>query len=466
MKYDHLIGSTFNKWTDGKYTPSQLEAFKDYDSSVILNVGSFRSGKTEFLVRNAIKHVYYFPNSKSAIFRQHRVTLARTTMSQTLGLIHPSWVVDWSNTALELRLKNNSVIYFIGADSPDKLGSLELTQANIDETSEVDQESFNMIQGRLSGKLQIPSNFDKLAKNIQEYILGTYNKTQMVCATNPKSKGHYLYKEFIQSPKRGYRVYTSNSVANPNIPENFIINNLAAYLKPGIDHDFVLEAIRLIRNDPTKADGLFLEPYLTAFGQRNLLGLWVALEGAIYYLDESLHTVIPSEWVPTGEFIAGVDYGFHNPRVVVIELFTDPVSDKVCFATRDYWHAKNSGDDLLNAIETLDSKYDLMRVYFPHDQPGILRKARHLIGSEKCRKAKTAVIFGIDTVSSLLGKRLRFDKNKPNYDVFFNEMSGYAWDTVNGIPIDKPIKVNDHYPDAVRYAIYSYMLSNLNDEDD
>lgn len=455
MKYDDLIGSKFYNWTKGIYTPSQIEAFKDYDSFDILNVGSFRSGKTEFIIRNAIKHAYYFSNASVGVFRLHSVTLKRTTMSSLLSLIHPSWVKYWSNSTLELKLINNSVIYFIGAESPDKLGSLELTHAAIDEASEVPEESLNMIQGRMSGKLHRPSNYHLQPTNIQEYIDGVIDKTQVTLACNPKSKSHYLYQLFFNKPRSGFKAYTSNSISNENLPLNYLYQNLMAYVKPDVEESFIRQAIQDIRNGLADLDGLFLKPYLTAFGQRNLLGLWVALEGAIYNLDEDIHTTLNPDWVSNHRFIAGVDFGFHNPRLIILEEFNH--EDRTCYEAVDYWYADKSGDDLVSALLTLDAKYDIDRVYFPHDQPGIVKAARTELGASKCRRAKNAVTAGIVTVTKMLPRRLRFRKTD-RFHKFWDEMTGYSWGVgKDGIYTDQPIKVDDHFPDSLRYAIYSAM---------
>lgn len=160
MRYETKIGSGFRRWSEGTYSPGQLEAFNDFTSSFILLSGAYRSGKTEIGARAALRHAYFFPGAKVGIFRQHLASLRRSTLGSVLELLHPSWIGDWSNTQLECRLKNGSSIAFIGADYSDRLGSIELSMAFIDEAHELSEESLGMIQGRLSGTLRLPRNID------------------------------------------------------------------------------------------------------------------------------------------------------------------------------------------------------------------------------------------------------------------------------------------------------------------
>ena len=461
MKYNSIIGSGFNRWSQGSYTPGQIQAINDFDSLFILLSGSYRSGKTELLARTIIRHLVLFPNSKGGVFRAHLASLKKSTLLTILELIHPSWLLNgdegWSNTDLVAKFINGSKLSFIGADFPDRLGSIELTIAGIDEASEVGTEAITMIQGRLSGSLEIPKNFDKLPLESQKYIKGTLDIRQTILACNPKSTSHHLYETFVKDPKPGHKIYTSNSIANINLPENYLIQNLSAYIKDNKSLDWVKEQISLIRSGSVDFNGLHLKPYLTPLGQRNLLGLWVALEGAIYSLDESRHYLdtVPDDWKPTGENHAGVDFGFHNPRIVILSEYRNASGDP-CFATTGYWHMiqgqGSTEDDMLSALDSL--KWG--RCYMPHDRPDILKKARQRFGVSSIRRAKTKVFDGISTVASFINQgRLVFLK-APNSELFWDEMTGYEWKQNKEKDfIDEPVKKDDHYPDSLRYPLHS-----------
>ena len=464
MRYNHLIGKGFHRWTEGTYTPGQIEAFSDYESSFILLSGSYRSGKTELLARAIIRHLITFPDAKAGVFRAKLASIKKSTLITILELIHPSWLKPgqdgWSNTDLQANFINGSTLSFIGADFPDRLGSIELTIAGIDEASEVSEEAITMIQGRLSGGLEIPPNYDSLEPGLKRYVDATLNLRQTFLACNPKGKNHPLYEKFFKSKKALHTAYVSNSIANNNLPVNYLVQNLAAYVRSDTDIDWLKEQIRLIRAGERDPNGLHLKEYLTPLGQRNLLGLWVALEGAIYNLDEDLHLLekIPEKWKPTSEYICGVDYGYHNPRITVLQKCLNG-KGLVSYAAVDYWKGEeggSTGDDLIDALKSLQDKYAWSKVYFPHDQPGIYKKARGVFGASKLKKAKTDVLPGISTVSSFVNTgRLIFLRTK-GYEKCWEEFTGYEWDKdKDGELLDRPIKTDDHFPDSVRYPIYT-----------
>ena len=462
MRYESLIGKGFDRWSTGAYSPGQLEAFSDFQNSFILLSGAYRSGKSEIGARMAIRHAMFFPNSKVGILRAYLASLRKSTLVTMLELIHPSWVKSWSNTFLQMELLNGSSISFIGADSPDRLGSIELTFGLIDEASELSEESLGMIQGRLSGSLVLPNNFGELPDNIKEYVQKTIGIRQVVLACNPKSTGHYLYKRFVSEPQPGHVTYNSNSISNPNLPEVYLVNNLSAYVRPGVTREWVIEQVRRVRAGEVNPNGLHMMDSLTPFGQRNLLGLWVALEGAIYEMDKNAHVVskVPAFWgVSLGHFIGG-DFGFHNPRLAVLSHHRFLQGDHVvnAYVMVDAWSQKNAtGDDLVLALEKLKAKWNAKYAYLPHDQPGIKKTAKKTLGSSFVKNAKNSVNAGINVTSRFINQnRLLILDSCTDFDLIWAEFSGYTWKPgSDGDFKDEPVKAEDHYPDAVRYLIYT-----------
>lgn len=464
MRYENWIGRGFHRWESGRYTEGQLKAFFDYSNSFVLMSGSYRSGKSEIGCRAAIRHMHAFPFAKVGIFRQHQASLKKSTLLTFLELIHPSWVGNWSNSDLTLTLKNGSTAMLIGAEMPERLGSIELTFAFIDEASELSESSLGMIAGRLSGPLDKPHNFLSLPRDRQEYVTETMEVRQMFLATNPKSTGHSLYKNFIEHPKPGHISYLSNSISNVNLPQTYLINNLSAYVRPGVTIEWVREQVTAIRAGQAPADGLHLMPKLTPFGQRNLLGQWVAMEGAIYDLDEDFHVIdqVPEHWGDPTSFYGAVDFGYQHPRLVIASRHYYYQGDRQvdCYALISYWAGKEATpDDLLNAMVEADRTWNIDEFYLPHDQPGITKTARATLSSSKIRKAKTQVFAGINIVSRFLGgDRLKLLR-RPGHELCWKELSGYRWkEDRDGNFLDEPHKQDDHYPDAIRYLIASRHL--------
>lgn len=70
-------------------------------------------------------------------------------------------------------------------------------------------------------------------------------------------------------------------------------------------------------------------------------------------------------------------------------------------------------------------------------------------GKYKVRDADNAVEDGIRETATALQKG--FIKISPDLEDFWKEISGYVWDNAEGK--ERPIKINDHYMDAMRYWV-------------
>jgi hypothetical protein len=372
-----------------------------------------------------------------------------------LQLTHPSWVKDWSNSQLVLTLKNDSQVSFFGVDKPDKIGSIELTMALLDEAHEINAEGRTMITGRLSGNLPIPRNFSSLPPYLQAYIQGTKDLRQSVLACNPKSKGHSLYKNFIASPLSGHVAYTSNSLNNPNLPPSYLLQQLAQYVRDPVanDSEWLLEEIRRIRDGEADPAGLHLAPYLTVFGQRNLLGQWVSAEGAIWAIDPSKHFVTEALKNPEGYF-ASIDWGFAHPRILITAYRGE------AYQTVDYWgEGDSTPGQLINEMKAFERKYELVNVFCPPDEPGLIRELKAALATDGIvRKARNQVLAGINSVSSSLAEGNLNFLNAPQ--LFRDEITGYEWKPDGDAVKDEPLKQDDHYPDALRYGIYTHKFRN------
>lgn len=452
MKYDSKIGAGFHRWHQGTYTPAQELAMADFTSQAILNSGSYRSGKSEGMVRMGVRHAVSFPNAKIGCFRNFQASIKTSTMLSFLELVHPTWVSDWSNSELILTFKNGSSVMFAGVDNADKIGSIELTMALLDEAHEINEESRTMLTGRLSGDLVIPKNFDDLTPELKAYVMGTKDLRQTLLACNPKSKGHDLYKTFIDTPLAGHKAYTSNSLANPNLPPSYLLTQLSQYVRDPLQHgqEWLLEQIRQIRAGEADPTGVHLAPFLTVFGQRNLLGQWVSADGAIWPIDPDRHFTEEPMREYDG-FMAGLDFGYNNPRIVIAKY-----ANSGEYQTIDYWHEQQSTpQDLVEAMVAFERQYALDHVWCPHDSPGIMRELKlRLEHPGAVKRAKNQVLAGINSVSTLITQgRLTF-LNPPL--LFRNEMTGYEWKPGK----DEPVKVDDHYPDSLRYMCHSHKYRN------
>ena len=452
--YDWLIGTGFDRWSSGGYTPGQRAMMADNTSFQILNSGSYRSGKSEGMDRKLLYHALCFSNAHVGVFRAKLTSLKASTLRTLLQLVHPSWVADWNNSNLTLRLISGSVLSCMGADFSDRIGSVELSMAGCDEYHEFTREAAGMIVGRLSSPLTPVPTDDPAVKAYQKAAIAN---RQLIAACNPKSPGHWLYKDFIDPETRlpGRNFYASNSIQNPFIPESYLIQNLANFARPGVEMELLRAEVLAIREGRSPLDGMRLKELLNPLGQRNLLGLWVAMEGQILELDEARHKIKQIPWEAWGQPSArwvGVDHGFHNPRL--IELLEWPDGR---FCTGRLWAGQgNLNDDLVGELEKWHHETPITRAFFPHDQPQERMKASAAIGASKVAKAKTEVMGGIGTLQTLVGGDFYFYDNGSNTaKLAWSELEGYQWKMKDGEYLDEPLKENDHYCDSLRYLVHT-----------
>jgi hypothetical protein len=203
---------------------------------------------------------------------------------------------------------------------------------------------------------------------------------------------------------------------------------------------------------------------LTPFGQRNLLGQWVALEGAIFELDKASQVITTSEGLgDVVRWYASADFGFHHPRLLIASYH-----DCGSLIVQGYWSDKGVDQTpLLDQIAKWSELVDVAGIFLPPDQPGIIQQARKRFGAGKILKANNKVLAGIGScqvainrsILKFAGARLPespipFDQRQ--HDLFWGEMEGYIWKRgKDGEWLDEPLKENDHFPDSLRYLAHS-----------
>jgi PBSX family phage terminase large subunit len=260
-------------------------------------------------------------------------------------------------------------------------------------------------------------------------------QSRMYGTCNPAGPYHYLKKKWLENKEL---------IANGDIwSDHFTLE----------DNPNIVES---------RKDG-YRRMYTGVFYQRNILGLWVIAEGAIYrdcLTEENYYT---DETRPLGltgqggyvERTVSVDYGTGNAMV-----FGDIYDDgQVCWLEREYyWDSREQrrqktdreyADDLVEFLGTDLRKWPVIIV----DPSAASFKAELRSRNIVVLDGKNDVENGIRRVSTMLSRNmLRIHKvNCPNT---VREMGTYAWNIKradNGK--EQPLKVNDHSADMVRYFV-------------
>lgn len=232
-------------------------------------------------------------------------------------------------------------------------------------------------------------------------------------------------------------------------------------------------AKRLLRLHFTMDDNLTLAPevkaryrrmYSGVWYKRLILGLWVAAEGAVYSMfDEDIHVVGDSDIPVIVQHWVTMDYGTTNPTVF---LLVGQGVDNCLYVLDEWrWDSRAKGGRSLSDAQLQEEYWKWIRshrgvqpkyVFIDPSAASFITQLNQG-GARKVRgvwPADNNVPDGIRRTSSLLTtRRLRIHKRCTGLIV---EMSGYLWDAkAQAKGEDKPVKAEDHGPDALRYLVNS-----------
>lgn len=198
------------------------------------------------------------------------------------------------------------------------------------------------------------------------------------------------------------------------------------------------------------------------FYLRFILGLWKMAEGPIYTMltdANYYHTgEEPIALKNTAHRVISVDYGTTNP-CVFLETYDDGTT---IWVDREYrWDNRSEAAIRSGNAQKTDAQYaDDMLEFMGKKHCGIYvdPSAASFIQELRSRglvvtAANNEVMDGIRKVSALIARK-KIMINADNCTGLLGEMQSYAWDDKAAKRgEEKPLKIQDHGPDALRYRI-------------
>jgi len=238
--------------------------------------------------------------------------------------------------------------------------------------------------------------------------VGTYK--QHILTFNPIDQNHWLKKHFFDR----------------NV-DNCTIDHSTAWGNPWIDREYLKILEGLAAQDSTMHDVY-------------ALGKWGVLKNIIY----TNWDVVPEFPENCDYVIYGLDFGFNNPSVLV----RIGEKDGEMYWEELLYQSGLTNDDLIKQLaELIPNKRDY--IYGDTAEPArieeIARAGYNIHPSDKsvkdgidhCKRRKIHVTAGSSNgIKELQGYRYKEDKN--------------------GTVLDEPVKFNDHFCDAGRYAAYTH----------
>lgn len=282
-----------------------------------------------------------------------------------------------------------------------------------EEANAFTEQDFNEILGRMRGKAR--------------------GRTQIILTTNPDAPNHWINQRLIVNGEAA--VYYSGAKDNPYNPPEYIDT---LEMMTGVQYE------------------------------RLVLGRWVQAEGAIFDNFSIEHNVNDSaEYTPGWPVIWGVDDGYahgegpgsagYHPRVVLLAQVTPQGGVHVFY---EYYITGELGEATLEAVLALSTEQGWAvpdQVYI--DSSAVELRQRFFGRGLYTVPATHPVSEGIKNVRRLIadGHDVRLLTIHPRCQHLIRELQSYRYDEnskVANVGEPKPLKLDDHGPDALRYLTW------------
>lgn len=403
---------------------AQAAAFADASPTLLFH-GPWATGKTHCGAAKAYFVGRVFSNNCVALVRKKRVDLVPTLWKKFIDqVLPPSEVIRSNDSLLYRKISNGTEFWGCGLDSTKevtKMASREYGFIVVEEAKEITEDDFETQIMRCLRLPGVPFH-------------------QAMLLSNPDAPAHWLYGRFFLQPPAGYRQIQGQIL--PDLPP--------AYYQR-------------------------LEQLTGVFRLRFKDGKWVAAEGMVYPFDPTKHLLtmemftdrtgllqIPADW----KRVLSVDFGFDHPLICQWWAISP---DDIWYLYREiYMTNRLVSDHAKDIIRFCQHDGIEPKVICDHDAHGaaVLRsEGVKTINAKKDRLAGQQEVyakFEHDQIYFIVGSLVELDQRllmnrRPTCTV--EEFPTYLW--ANRKTKEDMVKEKDDGMDAMRYAIYTLLKTNL-----
>ena len=405
------------------FLPKQIETLESVKKyKFTLYSGAVGAGKTLLLVHAAIEACINNPGCKGmlgsltytqltnvvfTVFKEELVKYEELLKSQGYEVRLVTRMIE-STGKMKVEFFNGSIIYFLACDDEMKLRGYTLDFFGLDEPIDIDEAVFTQLMARMRGK------------NLEQ----TGRKPFGILTTNPGAETHWIYQRFFRNATTEYKTIQTTTYDNIFLPNGYIKAMEEAY-----DDDWI---------------------------RRFLNGHWGAYEGQIYKnFNIDKHVGNFSNYPNIEYHIAGVDWGVRNPSCILTIGVTDK---KQAIVVEEYYKPDRTSKQVCDELDRLNKKYRYKKIFIDPSALDLITQCeqRHL----PAEKADNHVEPGIGKVKSMFEKSMIYvDKTCRN---LIRELQAYRYakDKLGENPVEKPVKLDDHSCDALRYALFTFRAWN------
>ena len=398
-----------------KFSSKQMQVFNwwlKYDNyDAIIADGSIRSGKT---ISMSISFVIWAMNKYS---RHTFAICGKTIESLRRNVIVP--LLDGISSIYSIR-ENHAQNYIEISDG--KLTNRFYLFGGRDESS------YKLIQGiTLAGVM-----FDEVALMPRSFVEQAIARCSIEGSKfwfncNPEGPSHWFYTEWIEKSEEKRALYL-----HFNMRDNLSLSD------------------EIRQRYERMYSGVFYERYIK--------GKWIVAEGLIYTMFNPSYHVVTSALRDYERYYISCDYGTLNPFAAHLwGLFEDK-----WYCIKEYYYdgrklqKQKTDEEYYYEIENLaQNKRIEMIIVDPSAASFITCIRKH--GKYNVVGANNDVLDGIRNVSTMLVNKNIYICSDCTATI--REFEEYAWDDKSAsVGIDKPLKVNDHTMDSIRYFVNTVVM--------
>ena len=382
-------------------SPKQIQSFNEANHRFNIWVGAVRSGKTYSSILKLIDIIKNGPPGNGMIIGVNRDTIQRNVLLELykfLGFSPPGT----KTTETKLYGRN---IYFTGAHDESSVRRIQgstLSFAYVDEATCIPAPFWRMLLSRLS----VPG-------------------AQLLATCNPEGPAHWLKKEYID------RAHELDLVSwNFNLDDN-----------PSLDETY-------------KSN--LKKEYTGMWFRRYILGEWAVAHGLVYDCFDQ-DNIFENRMEPPNYQIIGIDYGTTNATAAVLCSISPTRWPQIRVEEEYYYDSAKKGRsktdaELADDIQSFISYRNISAIYVDPAAASLKLELRRR--DLPVVDANNDVLLGIKITSKFVSqKNLVIHKQ---CSTLLEHIQSYAWDPkAADRGEDKPLKVNDHILDALRYACCS-----------
>lgn len=426
-----------------------------------LNAGGFGTGGTTTLCLEAIKQSFKYPKNYGLLGRKDLTELKSTTLKELFDLCPPQLIKDHNKQEKTITFINDSQLFYLNLDDSreavEKIKSLNLGFACVDQLEEIEEAVFLAIKGRLRRNNSSKNFFAKC---------------------NPE--GHnWMWHKWKEEPYYDYlnnqRIPVNTAIQVIALIEELaskrILINKSAEIVAQKFKNLSVDQIKTLYDksqyelfEATTLENVYLPPeyvnellsYPEKWVKRYVYCSWDDFEGIVYSeFVEARHKIDPYQPADNEQFYIILDYGFRNPTAI---LYAATDYDGVTRIYDEYYESGKLISDISKDVRRYRNWQHTTRLIDPSAY-NVQRDGKSVADEFAIENgisfipADNSVAQGINRVNELFkDDKLFVCSNCVN---FLREIGNYKWKEIKpGQPrneYEEPVKKNDHLMDDVRY---------------